>query len=105
MNVCHALTSLRGTYIQWPNRHQLPTIAEQWSEKAGIPGVVGVIDGTYIPIPGPCDATRDAYICRKGFPAMHVQVIYCLCIFPRYQKQTQPFKHKKLKTQKVANSF
>ncbi|XP_046567780.1 putative nuclease HARBI1 [Haliotis rubra] len=31
-----------------------------------------MLDGSYIPIPGP-SFFRDSYICRKGFPAMHLQ--------------------------------
>lgn len=71
---CHALTSRRGDVIAWPQRHELKTLSRQWQEKAGMPGVVGAIDGTHIEIPGPLDETRDSYICRNGYPAMQLQV-------------------------------
>lgn len=48
-----------------PQRHLL-------RERAGFPGVIGAIDGTYIPIAGPSEF-RDSYICRKEFPAFHLQ--------------------------------
>ena len=62
--------------IKWPERHQLQQMAERWQRRAGFPGVVGAIDGTYIKIPGPRDETRDSFICRKGYPAMQLQVLY-----------------------------
>lgn len=37
--------------------------------------MVGAIDGTYIEIKGPDGEHRASYICRKGFPAIHVQVV------------------------------
>ena len=39
------------------------------------PGVVGCVDGTYIPMTGKTGPQRDAYICRKGFPALHAQIV------------------------------
>ncbi|XP_070183209.1 uncharacterized protein [Littorina saxatilis] len=82
-NMAHTLSSNRdwgkswiytdcaGDVIQWPPKCDLARLAGKWAARAGFPGVVGAIDGTYIKIPG----TRDAYICRKGFPAMHLQVV------------------------------
>ena len=52
----------------------MPGLAEKWKHPAGFPGVVGAVDGTYIKIPGLQGEHRDAYICQKGFPAMHLQV-------------------------------
>ena len=39
-----------------------------------MPGVVGCVDGTYVPMTGKSGEKRNAYICRKGFPAMHAQI-------------------------------
>ena len=94
MDVCHKLTAQRADVIRWPERGELQRLAGQWQEKAGIPGVAGSIDGTYIEIPGPEDETRDAYICRKGFPAMHLQVRLInsqqpkLCFLPSSKTQS-----------------
>ncbi|XP_061187109.1 putative nuclease HARBI1 [Saccostrea echinata] len=49
-------------------------VAEDFSRRAGFPSVVGALDGTYIPISGPSNY-RDSYICRKGYPAMHLQAV------------------------------
>jgi hypothetical protein len=41
----------------------------------GFPNTIGVIDGIYIPIPLPKEE-RMAYICRKNFAAVILQVNY-----------------------------
>ncbi|XP_033729019.1 putative nuclease HARBI1 [Pecten maximus] len=40
--------------------------------RSGFPGVVGAVDGTHIPIPGP-SSHRDSYINRKSFPSIQLQ--------------------------------
>lgn len=61
--------------ISWPNSdEEYSQISEKFSARAGFPNVVGALDGTYIPISGPT-TFRDSYICRKGFPAMHLQAV------------------------------
>lgn len=61
--------------ISWPNSdEEYSKISEKFSARAGFPNVVGALDGTYIPISGPT-TFRDSYICRKGFPAMHLQAV------------------------------
>ena len=47
---------------------------KQCQEVIGIPCLIGAIDGTHINIPGPSEH-RDAYINRKGFPSMQLQVV------------------------------
>lgn len=75
-NFTHILTSedVLPKVICWPDIQEYPRIAEKFAQRAGFPGVIGAVDGTYIPIPGPKDF-RDSYICRKGFPAFHLQAV------------------------------
>lgn len=61
-----------SSLIRWPDRNDYAKIADGFAQQAGFPGVIGAIDGTYIPIAGPSEF-RDSYICRKGFPAFHLQ--------------------------------
>ncbi|XP_046554693.1 uncharacterized protein LOC124264015 [Haliotis rubra] len=74
MNLCRTMTSedILPRQITWPRKEEYRAIAEQNAVKYGFPGAIGCLDGTYIPIPGPRDF-RDSYICRKGFPAFHLQ--------------------------------
>ena len=60
--------------ISWPDTSSYHRIAEGFAQRAGFPGVIGAVDGTYIPITGPSEY-RDSYICRKGFPAFHLQAV------------------------------
>ena len=53
---------------------QYQTLTQQFQEVTGIPCVIGAIDGTHINIPGSSEH-RDAYINRKGFPSMQLQVV------------------------------
>ncbi|XP_053344401.1 putative nuclease HARBI1 [Clarias gariepinus] len=41
---------------------------------ASIPRVIGIVDGTLIPVASPV-ANESLYICRKGYPAINVQII------------------------------
>ncbi|KAL5022810.1 hypothetical protein ScPMuIL_001965 [Solemya velum] len=72
LRVCKALASKFPEVIKWPESCELAKLSSDFECMAGFPGVVGCIDGTYIPIRGPTD-NRDAYICRKGYPAIHLQ--------------------------------
>ena len=74
MNVCNALSNLMCDIIKFPQQHEFEMVSNGFRQKCGFPGVIGAIDGTYIPIPGPSQ-DRDSYICRKGFPAVHLQVV------------------------------
>lgn len=61
--------------ISWPrNEQQYNSTAEGFLGRAGFPCVVGALDGTYVPISGP-SSYRDSYICREGYPAMHLQAV------------------------------
>ncbi|XP_045106663.1 putative nuclease HARBI1 [Portunus trituberculatus] len=72
--VCNALKAIRGTLIAWPTRDQLPQLADDFFRRTNMPGVIGAIDGTHIPIPGPSHE-RQAYINRKGFPSIQLQAV------------------------------
>ena len=75
MSVCRTLTDLRGDVICLSSTFsQYQTLPQHFQEVAGMPCVIGAIDGTHIKIPGPSEH-RDAYINRKGFPSMQLQVV------------------------------
>jgi hypothetical protein len=61
-----------STLVRWPDRWEYRNIAEGFAKRAGFPGVIGAVNETYIKIPGPSEF-RDSYICRKGWPAFHLQ--------------------------------
>jgi len=72
-NVADALFQLAPEELLFPkNISQLHAISRTFDK---FPGVIGCVDGTYIPMTGKSGTKRDAYICRKGYPAMHVQIV------------------------------
>ncbi|XP_066589412.1 putative nuclease HARBI1 [Prorops nasuta] len=73
-NVCFALESLMGNYIKWPTRHKALQIVEGFAAMNNFPGVVGIIDGTHIPISAPAEYSN-SYINRKGFHSIQLQGI------------------------------
>jgi len=74
-NVTHVIEAfllVAEDFINWPaTEFQRQAISSCYQR---IPGVIGCVDGTYIPMAGKSGVKRDAYICRKGFPAMHAQL-------------------------------
>ena len=42
-----------GEFIKWPTGNRYEDVMAGFEEKHGIPGVVGAIDGTHIPIKAP----------------------------------------------------
>ena len=63
---------LSRKYIRFPNVDEAMSTMEFWREYNGIPGVVGCIDGTHIPIIQPAHSGT-AYCNRKGFYSINVQ--------------------------------
>ena len=72
IEVCDALMDIRPHYIVWPTENQLPQLAHDFRIKSNMPGVIGAIDGTHIPIPGPT-LYRASYFNKKDFPSMQLQ--------------------------------
>ena len=63
---CSALCGLCHELIKMPaTATEMSTVSDGFLNKTGFPGVIGAVDGTHIPIPGPSDH-RSSYINRKG---------------------------------------
>ena len=63
-----------GEFIKWPTGNRYEDVMARFEEKHGIPGVVGAIDGTHIPIKAPTENQQD-YINRKKFHSIILQAI------------------------------
>nr|XP_027217109.1 protein ALP1-like [Penaeus vannamei] len=74
MNVCGALTLVMREIITWPQKHQLEQVANDFMNKTGFPGVVGVIGGTQIGIPVPTKFVDD-YKNRDNITSMQLQAV------------------------------
>jgi hypothetical protein len=79
-NVSQAIIShLSPRCVLFSTPEQMMRTMDFWREKKGIPGVVGCIDGSHIPILKPV-GTGSAYCNRKGFYSINVQGISLLMI-------------------------
>ncbi|XP_066596572.1 putative nuclease HARBI1 [Prorops nasuta] len=65
-NVAFVLTIHVKEYIKWPEPQQILRNQHDFLNVANFPGVVGVIDGSHIPISAPTDYPN-SYVNRKGY--------------------------------------
>ena len=75
MEVTKAICNLAPNYIQFPRGEELLRIKEEFLRQSGMPGVLGLIDGSLFPIKAPSGPNEPAYVCRKGYHAINVQAI------------------------------
>ncbi|KAL9950713.1 hypothetical protein ACROYT_G043259 [Oculina patagonica] len=72
--VCQALKNMAGTVIVWPKGERARDVVSGFKAKRGIPGVIGAIDGSHIPIKAPTSCPEN-YINRKGFHSVVLQAV------------------------------
>ena len=72
-NVADALFRLVAQEIAFPTDITVLHAVTRTFEK--FLGVIRCVDGTYILMIGKSGPQRDPYICRKGFPALHAQIV------------------------------
>ena len=72
----NAMYEKRSDYIKMPNAEEQRISKQHFQDTAGFRDVIGLIDGTLIPIIGPRTDTHDEklYVCRKGYHAINMQV-------------------------------
>ena len=66
--------NLPGQFIKFPSGQREREVEQRFEEKWGFPGVLGAIDGSYIPVKRP-RKNPEQYINRKGFHSLQLQVI------------------------------
>lgn len=69
-----ALNGIAPDIIKWPGRAERAMIKNAFLRMAGLNGVVGAIDGTYVPIKAPRE-NPEVYVNRKCFHAITLQGI------------------------------
>ena len=74
MRVVTALNEISSEIIFWPNIEQRQRIALSFQASAKIEGIVGAIDGTYVPMKAP-SVNPDVYVNRECFHAITLQAI------------------------------
>ena len=79
--VAKALVARSRDYIKWPEPDEMKVLAEENNVKYGLPMMPLGVDGSLIRLAAkpsqdecPPNTNPDNYICRKGFPAINIQV-------------------------------
>lgn len=63
-------------WVSWPIDNKINEHVEYFRTKYNLPRILGVVDGTHIPILSPSsDPFEPAYVNRKGFHSMNVQIV------------------------------
>ncbi|XP_018398071.1 PREDICTED: putative nuclease HARBI1 [Cyphomyrmex costatus] len=74
LKVVKALYKLRNVFISWPTREQAEATWTKIELQHQFPGVIGIVDGTLVKIPK-SKIHPEAYICRKNYHAIQLQVV------------------------------
>ena len=74
-NVTGAICQLVADYIKFPTPAEENNVMRLFEEVAGMPGIIGCIDGVLIPIISPGGQDAELYRCRKNFFALNVMAI------------------------------
>ena len=74
-NVCAALCEIAPIYIRLPSTvTAVSKVKEKFMAMAGMPSVLGCVDGTFVPIQRPIINAHE-FVCRKMYHAINAQVI------------------------------
>ena len=68
-------THLKGRYVSWPGEFEQTIINRAFFKKRGIPGIVGILDGSHIPIQLLRKIQAADYYSRKGYYSINDQAI------------------------------
>lgn len=72
-DITSALAQMSRKEVQFPSRTAMINIKTAFYNVAGMPNVVGCVDGSFIKILKPKENTHE-FMCRKGFAAINIQV-------------------------------
>lgn len=74
-NTAIAIARLSPQYIRFPSPDETQRFVEDFYRLAQMPGVIGCIDGSHIPIQSPGGNNAEIYRCRKGYMSINVQAV------------------------------
>jgi hypothetical protein len=73
--VFKAILSRKDDEIRWPSATERAEISRRFGREHGLPGAVGVVDGTYVSMSQKPAVNGEVYFNRKSRYAMNVQLI------------------------------
>lgn len=70
------VNNLAQVYVKFPStENELETVKRDFNRKYGIPGIVGVVDGTHIILSALPHNIEQPYVNRKGLHSLNVQIV------------------------------
>lgn len=76
VRVSQAIMAVADKFIRFPNDgDSLRTASHYFYASAGLPNVIGAVDGNFIRIKKPHMERDVSYVCRKGFHVLNVQIV------------------------------
>jgi len=110
VRVIKALNKIAPKMIVWPTGEEAIKVEQRFSHLAGIRGVIGAIDGTFVPIKAP-KKDAEVYINRKCFHAIILQGICddqmkftdCFAGYPSSVSDVRIFKNSDIYTEFINN--
>jgi len=77
--VTQAIAGLRSKYVKLPETvEQRRNSMQLFYSQSQLPGIIGAVDGTHVPIQSPGSADAEIYRNRKGYMSINVQLV-CDC--------------------------
>jgi hypothetical protein len=70
-----ALLSLHNRAISWPSEHERREISRRFATKYGLPGAVGIVDGTHIVLAQKPHIDGEVYFSRKKQYSINLQLV------------------------------
>jgi hypothetical protein len=74
-NVCEIIAANSEKYINWPTVEKMEKVAEEFSKKTSVPGIIGVINTIHIPLKAKLLEKPEEYINRAGVTTLACQVV------------------------------
>jgi hypothetical protein len=62
-------------HITFPRMQEIQSVKDAFYEKAGFPNIIGLIDGTHIPLKSPPGIREIQFVCRKGGHSINIQLV------------------------------
>lgn len=70
------VNNLAATYVRFPTTDiEFNAVKNDFERKYGIPGIVGVVDGTHVILSSLPHNIEHAYVNRKGLHSINVQIV------------------------------
>ncbi|KAK3878751.1 hypothetical protein Pcinc_016563 [Petrolisthes cinctipes] len=108
-----AIARQASHHIRFPEPDEARSLGSQFYDIAGMPGVIGCIDGSHVKIISPGGDNAEVYRCRKGFMSLNVQgicdahmkFINIVCSWPGLTHDARIFENSRIYTKLEGSQY